>query len=199
MPFEKFMTDTVDLLKSDGSKKTGLKASVQKNKVFMNANDVLVEPQDLIIRRMSNGAEETYRVIDPRFHEHFHGIKAHYQMKVHKLGYPETKNALQSITYNITGNNARINQNSVDNSNNIVRVDERAIQYMEALRKEIDGSTLSAPEKAEATEVVDEIERACRSDKPKKSVVNALLKALPHFENVGAIVSDLAGLLNGCA
>ncbi len=199
MPFANFMNDTVDLLKSDGSKKTALKASVQKNKVFMEANGVLVEPQDLIIRRMSNGAEETYRVIDPGFHENFHGIKAHYQMEVHKLGYPEAKSALQSITYNITGNNARINQNSVDNSTNLVQVDARAIQYVAALRKEIDGSTLSAPEKAEASEVVDEIERAFRSGKPKKSVVNALLKALPHIANVAAIVSELAGLLNGGA
>lgn len=144
MPFADMMNDTIDLLKSDGTKNTGLKASVQKNKIFMDANGVLVEPQDLILRRMSNGAEKTYRVIDPGFHENFHGIKTHYQMEVHKLGLPEAKSAVQSITYNITGNNARINQNSIDNSTNVVQIDARTIQYIEALRKEIDGSSLSA-------------------------------------------------------
>lgn len=66
------MNDTVELLKSDGTKKTGLKASVQRTKVFMDAKGVLVEPEDLISRKMSNGAEETYRVIDPGFREDFH-------------------------------------------------------------------------------------------------------------------------------
>ena len=189
------MNDTIDLLKSDGTKKTGLKASVQKNKIFMDANGVLVEPQDLILRRMSNGAEETYRVIDPGFHENFHGIKAHYQMEVHKLGLPEAKSAVQSITYNITGNNARINQNSIDNSTNVVQIDARAIQYIEALRKEIDGSSLSASEKVEANEVIDEVDGSFRSGNPKKSVVTALLKSLPHVASVASIVSTLTGLV----
>lgn len=199
MPFADLMNDTIDLLKSDGTKKTGLKASVQKNKVFMDANGVLVEPQDLIMRRMSNGAEETYRVIDPGFHESFHGIKAHYQMEVHKLGLPEAKSAVQSITYNITGNNARVNQNSIDNSTNLVQIDARAIQYVEALRKEIDGSSLSASEKAEANEVIDEVDGCFRSGNPKKSVVTALLKALPQVANVASIVSALAGLVGAGA
>lgn len=195
MPFADLMNDTIDLLKSDGTKKAGLKASVQKNKVFMDANGVLVEPQDLIIRRMSNGAEETYRVIDPGFHESFHGIKAHYQMEVHKLGLPEAKSAVQSITYNITGNNARINQNSIDNSTNVVQIDARAIQYIEELRKEIEGSNMSAPDKADANEVIDEIEGAFRSGNPKKSIVTALLNALPHVANVASVVSAIAGLV----
>jgi hypothetical protein len=193
------MNDTVDLLKSDGTKTTGLRASVQKNKVFMDANGVLVEPQDLIIRRMSNGAEETYRVIDPGFHEAFHGIKAHYQMDVHKLGLPEAKSAIQNITYNITGSNARINQNSVDNSTNVVQIDARAIQCIEDLRKGIDNSSLSAQEKVEANEVIDEVENAFRSGSPKKSVVSALLKALPHAANVASIISALIGLTGGNA
>lgn len=193
------MTDTIDLLKADGTKKIGLKASVQKKKVFMEAIGVLVEPQDLIIRRMSNGAEETYRVIDPGFHESFHGIKAHYQMEVHKLGLPEAKSAVQSITYNITGNNARINQNAIDNSTNVVHIDARAIQYIETLRKEIEDSRLSVQEKAEANEVIDEVESAFRSGTPKKSVVTALLKALPHVANVASIVSALADLVGAGA
>jgi hypothetical protein len=199
MPFDDMMNDTIDLLKSDGTKKAGLKASVQRNKVFMAAKGALVEPHDLIIRRMSNGAEETYRVIDPGFHEDFHGIQAHYQMEVHKLGLPEARSAVQSITYNITGNNARINQNSVDNSTNTVQIDARAIQYIEELRKEIDGSGLSNSEKTEAHEIVDEVDSAFRSGNPKKSVVTAMLKALPHVANVASIASAIASLIGGGA
>lgn len=91
------MHDTVDILKSNGTKIVGRKASVQQNKIFMDAKDLLIEPEDLIIRRMSNGAEETYKVIDPRFYERHGGIQAHYQMDVRKLGVPEASSAVQSI------------------------------------------------------------------------------------------------------
>ncbi|HAT2491131.1 TPA: hypothetical protein I8220_002856 [Aeromonas hydrophila] len=195
MPFKDLMNDTIDVIKADGSKQSGLKASVQKTKVFMDAHGILVEPEDLIIRRMSNGAEETYRVIDPGFHEDFHGIAAHYQMDVIKLGIPEAKRAVQSITYNIHGNNARVNQNSIDNSTNLVSVDARAMQYVEELRKEIDRSSLSASEKEEAIEIIDEVDTAFRTGKPKKSVVTALLNSLPQAANITTIVSGLAALL----
>ena len=194
MAFDDMMNDTIDLLKTDGTKKTGLKASVQKSKIFMEANGILVEPQDLIIRKMSTGGEETYRVIDPGFFEGFGGINAHYQMDVHKLGLPEAKSAVQNITYNITGNNARVNQSSIDNSTNVVQFDARAIQYVEALRKEIDRLNLSASEKVEANEIIDDVDSAFRSGKPRRSVVSALLKALPQAANVASIVSALASL-----
>jgi hypothetical protein len=194
MAFDDWMNDTIELLKKDGTKKKGLKASVQKRKIFMEANGILVEPQDLIIRKMSTGGEETYRVIDPGFFEDIGGISAHYQMEVHKLGLPEAKSTVQSITYNITGNNARVNQNSIDNSTNVVQIDARAIQYIETLRKEIDRLGLSASEKAEANEIIDDVDSAFRSGNPKRSVVTALLKALPQSANVASIVSALASL-----
>jgi hypothetical protein len=41
MAFADMMNDTIDLLKTDGTKKAGLKASVQRSKVFMDANGIL--------------------------------------------------------------------------------------------------------------------------------------------------------------
>lgn len=189
------MNDTVDVLKTDGTRIIGLKASVQRSKVFMDAGSLLIQSNDLIVRRMSNGAEETYRVIDPGFHEAFHGIKAHYQMEVQKLGLPEAKSAVQSITYNITGNNARINQHSVDNSTNVVQIDARAIQHIKTLRKELDQAKISKSDKANALEIIDEVEDAFRSGRPKKPVVSALLNSLPHVANVASIVATLLSLL----
>src|SRR5688500_3477107 len=108
------MTDFVDLLKKDGSKVEGLKARVQKNKIFMDAGKLLLQSGDLILRRMSNGAHETYEVVDPAFYERVGSIPAHYQIQVKKLGVPEATRAVQSITCNISGHNAWINQSSTD-------------------------------------------------------------------------------------
>ncbi|WP_439845707.1 hypothetical protein [Aeromonas veronii] len=194
MPFKSLMNDTIEIIKGDGTKHSGIRASVQKTKVHMDADGLLVEPEDLIIRRMSNGAEETYRVIDPGFYEEWEGFPAHYQMDVQKLGIPEAKKAVQHITYNINGNNARVNQNSVDNSTNIVNVDTKAAEYIEELRKEISRSNLSASEKQDAIEIIGEVDEAFRSGSPKRSVVSALLKSLPQAANVATIVSAIIGL-----
>ena len=86
MSFDDFMTDSIIVRKQNGDVLEGLKASVQRDKIFLGRSNVLIEPRDLIERRMSNGAVETFEVIDPGFNEAFHGIEAHYQMSVRKLG-----------------------------------------------------------------------------------------------------------------
>ncbi|MFA6053575.1 MAG: hypothetical protein WC762_13400 [Methylobacter sp.] len=190
-----FQNDTVDLLKKDGTRVVDLKASVQRTKIYMNAGKLLIESGDLIQRRMSNGAEETYQVIDPGFYEAFHGIPANYQMEVQKLGTPEAKQAVQSITYNITGSNARINQNSVDNSTNVVHIDARAIQHVAVLRSEVDKLPLPEEEKAAAHDIINTVEEQFKSGRPNKTVVNTLLSALPHIAEITSIVGDIVGLL----
>jgi len=132
--FSALMNDTIAVLKQNGQSIEKVKASVQKNKIFIDRSDFIVDSGDLIQRKMSNGAEETYQVIDPGFHESFHGISAHYQMEVRKLGIPEANKAVQSITYNVTGPNARINQNSVDNSANVIFINPQVSEHLEAIR-----------------------------------------------------------------
>lgn len=195
MPFSLLMTDTVDLLKKDGSKAEGLKASIQKNKIFMDAGKLLIESGDLILRRMSTGAQETYEVVDPGFYERFGSIPANYQIQMKKLGAPEATRAVQHITYNITGHNARINQSSTDNSTNVVNIDARAIQYIAALRSEIESLNLPAAEKQAALELVQEVEGQIKAGKSKKAVVSALLGALPHVASITSIVASLVALL----
>ena len=191
MSLSAMMNDNIELLKKDGSHLFGLKANVQPNKIFMNAGTVVVEPGDLILRKMSNGAEETYRVIDPGFYEKFHGIAAHYQMEVHKLGLPEAKQAIQNVTFNISGPNARINQNSIDNSTNIVQIDSEAIECLDAIRVEISKLQISEDERGAAHQVIDAVEDQFKVGTPKKAVVSALLGALPHVATIAALVSAI--------
>lgn len=194
MGFSSLMTDTVSILKKNGNRFDGIKASVQTNKIFISGSTLLIESGDLIQRRMSNGGEETFEVIDPGFHEKFHSIPVSYQMTVKKLGIPEAQKALQNITYNITGANARINQNSIDNSTNVVTVNPDAIAYIEALRSAIQGAAIGHEERQSAVAVIDAVEGQFQSGRPSKPVVTALLAALPHAANVATIVTSLIGL-----
>jgi len=194
MSFDDFMTDSITVRRQSGDVLEGLKASVQHDKVFLDRSDVLIEPRDLIERRMSNGAVETFEVIDPGFQEAFHGIDAHYQMSVRKLGLPEAKQRVEHITYNITGHNARINNHSVDQSTNTVNVGTDLHEYIDGLRQVIQ-SQADAQQKENALEIVDAVEAQLASPKPSKMVVSTSLQALPHVASIATLASAIISAL----
>lgn len=196
MPFNDLMTDAVNLLKKDGEVISNISSSVQKNKIFIQRSDILIETGDLIQRLMSNGAEETYKVIDPGFHEKFHSIPAGYQIDVIKLGLPEAKAAVQHITYNVSGVNNRFNQNSIDNSVNIVNSNPEIKEHISALRDEIDRLSLSKKEQQASYEVIDVVEAQFEGGKPSKAVVQMLLNGLPNAGSIATISSFLLSLLD---
>lgn len=80
------LKDTVSVLKQNGERYDGVKASVQSGGIYIMRSDILIEPMDIVQRDATNGGRETFEVLDPCFYEAHGGIPAHYQMKVKKLG-----------------------------------------------------------------------------------------------------------------
>lgn len=195
MSFASLMKDTVDLLKRDGAKFADLRASVQGDRIFMEADNLHIEPGDLIVRHMSIGAEETFEVTDPGFYERRGSIPVHYQMRVRRLDALEAKSAVQHVTYNITGSNARVNQNSVDISTNTVEMHSQAAKLVDLLRATIEDLDLDANERASALEIVHEVQVHVESGKPSKAVVEALVSALPAAASVASIAASLVAIL----
>lgn len=193
MAFSSMMTDTIEVLKNNGQVTSGIKASVQSGGIFIVGvpAGLLIEPEDIVRRRMSNGAEETFLVVDPGFHEKFGGIPASYQMKVRKLGLPEAQHAIQHLTVNMNGHGARFNNQSVDHSTNVVTVHTSVVNHLQDLRTEIQKAPLSDDEKSAALEVVEAIEDQVTSGKPKKSIVTALLASLPAIESITSIGKNI--------
>jgi len=195
VPFQDMMNDKIKVIKTNGEEFEGLKASVQSKGIYLMRSDVLIEPNDLIQRTMSNGGVETFKVIDPGYHEGLSSIPSHYQMKVQKLGLPEAEKAIQSITYNISGPNARVNNNSVDNSTNAVNINTDIAEHISMLRSEICKLVTDEQEKKEALELADAIEGQFSTDSPSKSVVKTLISALPSAGSIASIGSFLLSAL----
>lgn len=196
MPFQNIMKDIIQVLKSDGTTSQEMKASVQSKGIYLMRSDFLVEPHDLIQRVMSNGGRETFIVIDPGFHEEIGGaIPAHYQMKVQKLGLPEAEKAVQYITYNMSGANARVNNNSTDSSTNVLNVNNDLQEALSALKSEVERLNISDSEREEAYEVVEAINAQCQNEKPSKIVLNTLIKSLPTAASIASIGSLIVSLL----
>lgn len=108
----------------------------------------------------------------------------------------EARRAAQHITYNISGSNARVNSHSIDNSVNTVTTNSAVSNQIQALRDEIRRAPLTADQKVEAFEVVDEVEVQVASGKPKKGVVSALLASLPAIQSITTIGKALYDVLH---
>jgi methionine synthase II (cobalamin-independent) len=194
-PFSDLETDTVSILKKDGTKIEDIKASVGSNQIGITRNDIVIESDDIVQQNLSNGSVVTYKVIDPGFQEAFHGIPAGYVMKVKKLGLPEAEQAVKNITYNIHGPNARVNYHSIDKSTNIVHLNQTMRDNLAILRKSIDNSSIDDTEKRSAHELVDEAERQLSSSKPSKGVVSALLNGLPVVKTIAETAKTIIDLI----
>jgi len=111
------------------------------------------------------------------------------------LGIPEANKAVQSITYNVTGPNARINQNSVDNSANVIFINPQVSEHLEAIRSEITRLIQNESERVEAYEVVNAIEEQFKTGKPSKTVVSTLLKGLPAIGSIASLGSFILSFI----
>lgn len=196
MDFEKLLSDTITVVKRNGGARfEGIKAAVQSEEISIMQSQPFIEPNDLILRSMSNGGEETFVVLDPGFHEGLGPIPAGYRARVRKMGVPEAQSVVQSIVYNVTGSNARINNHSVDNSTNLVQDNsDKVAQLLAELRNSMNAAQLPPADRDEALEIIDSVESQFTSDKPKRSVVRAMLNALPHVANVATTIGALVSL-----
>ncbi|CAM2164960.1 conserved hypothetical protein [Paraburkholderia sacchari] len=192
-----FGKDKISIRKQNGENFDDRFATVSSDLIVYKGSAPLIESGDLIERKMSNGGTEIFRVIDPGFYEGHSAIGPHYQMKVQKLGLVEAKQAVESITHNyhITGDNARINNNSIDNSTNFVNRSPELVSQLGKLKAELLAAVTDVDARNIALETVDEIEDMASRSKPKTSVITALLNSLPQVANVATIVASIVALL----
>lgn len=186
-----FAKDNISILKTNGQRFDGLKASVQKGKVFLWDSSIFIEPKDLIIRHMSNGGSETFEVVEPGFYEAVMDFEAHYQMVVRRMGEAEAERVSHSTIYNFHGDNARVNNQSVDNSVNTVYSNTEISNLVEGLRSQVENLDLPEDEKLEAIEVIDEIKTQLDSPAPKKTIVKRLIDSLPKVESITTIGASI--------
>lgn len=193
-----FAPDSLILIKQNGDRYEDIRGSVQGQRVFIFRGDILIEAGDTLVRKMSNGGEETMRVLDPSFFERGAGSGPHYQMKVEKIPKaaitPVAPPTATSITYNFHGANARVNHNSIDQSNNVVGDHAVIHERIADLRHSIEVADLPSSDRAEALDVVDSIDEHVKAGKPKRSVMKALLASLPQISTVAKFGTEIIDL-----
>lgn len=180
MPFSELMTDVVSVYDENGEiVKENLKASVQSGRaVHTLGADFPVKIGYFVERITPSGVLEKYKVLEPNYYGNFHGIPAHYQMKVvnvNAIPDPRTSSTVNRI--HATGN-ARVYQHSVDNSINTYTT----TQYKHALnqvKSDILDLDLDEVEQALTTKAITKITEEIESGSPNKDKMGAYISLLP--------------------
>lgn len=105
------------------------------------------------------------------------------------------KDGTRTVTYNINGANARINNHSNDFSTNVVGDSPSIQDQLLALRESIKTTQVSESEQQSALDVVDAVEAQFATGIPKKSVVTALMNTLPKVADIATIAGTIIALI----
>lgn len=190
------LTDTISIMKSDGQKLFNLKASVQKEKIFVNDGSVQIEVGDCIEHRLSNGSVDLYDVLDPGFFEPSMSFPAHYQIEVEKRGIihrSERMLPIQNIISIGTMTGSQIQQATVMSnqgstaSPHSFRTDlSDLLKELRDFKNKIDSSAVQQDFESE----LETIEAQLKNSNPKVSIIKETLKSIRSImEGISASVA----------
>ena len=84
-PFDKLLTDTINIEKPNGKQFNNIKAKVRDKDITIHNVRLLVENEDIISRKLPNGSIEKFKVIDVNYRKGIKIIPSKYIIKYTKL------------------------------------------------------------------------------------------------------------------
>lgn len=188
--------DLITISRPDGTQvAANVRAGVQSKTIFFWDTRIPIEPGYIISRTLPSGVLEEFVVDEPGYTQGTgRAIPPHYQIKFHRKGAESDKRS--GVTYNVTGNNARINIGSYDASHNIVFHSGPPEELFAAIRAAIESAIPDTERKAilDAVEGMEvELDKASFVDRYKSFMeviathvtvfapfIPALTSLLPH-------------------
>jgi hypothetical protein len=180
--------EQITLEHKDGSRRENVPSLVTGEIVLVADESVPISPGDAILRQLPSGLVERLIVADPGFHARSRTTGAHYQIRYRREDQQPANSP--GHVFNVTGPNARVNVNSIDNSSNLISY---VSQNMEALSGEFTRLRDALVSKAQTAEeyaaigTVAQAELAAKGGDPSK-----IDKALSALGAAGKWVFDTA-------
>ncbi|MFC4973533.1 hypothetical protein ACFPTY_03470 [Halomonas beimenensis] len=132
-------------------------------------------------------------VIDPGFTRGFGSIPDSYQTEVRREDAPNDKQSVTTINYHINGNNARFNQNSEDNSLNVVI--ESSDGVFEDLKTELRAHVADPQRISELEGIINDMQASQHDSKGMSEKLGQLIsKGADLMGIIGPFVPMLAGI-----
>jgi len=136
--FENFPQSEIKIVAPDGTVRSIERGIVDSKQITIPNRAAVIHAGDEIHRTLPNGIEERFEVIEPTYHNQFHGIPAHFQVKIRRkgTGTPLGKPG-GNITFNVSGANARVNFGSHDQSRNVISGDNVFFELRHKIQEEL--------------------------------------------------------------
>lgn len=192
--FSQMMKDKVTLVKPDSSRVEGIRASVQREKIFVDDSSLPIEEGDTIERERPGGIVDRYMVLDAGYHHDIHGIPAHFQMQVRKETAIPRDPPNPSNTYYLNGPNSRVNNNSMDASVNVSLTQQGTSQLFDDLLAALNEIT-DMEQREQLVIDVEEMKAAQGSPRFLARYKAFMQDAANHMTVVGPFLPALAQLL----
>lgn len=191
---ENLLTDTVTLIKSNGEQIEGIKASVQSKKIFIADSTLPIEEGDKFERTLPSGLSEVFVVTNRGFFAGKGSIKSHYQVEVRRESAEGQKPAVQNITYNLQGQNPRVNVHSVDKSENTANINKNNV--FAELRQTIKEKVNNKEEIDKLLKKISELEDTSGTKTFQEKYIEFMALAANHMTLVAPFLPALAQMLS---
>ncbi|HAT1976812.1 TPA: hypothetical protein ACF754_001943 [Legionella pneumophila] len=186
-----FLKDKVTLVKNNGTKvRSEIPAQVSSNRIIIFDSSLPIEVGDHILRELKSGLVEDFIVDNPCIQTGHGSIPDSFQIKVHRSDEPTAKPEI--IINQISGNNARINIRSTDNSTNIVGDHNQLFSTMNQL---IEDNIDSDDERERLKVLVSELKENVGKPNFKNAYDKFIEGAANHMTIFVPIISALSSLL----
>lgn len=188
------MTEELSFLKADGTGQVdGIRGLVTGKKLITFDTSLPIQPSDRFLRKLPSGLVEEYIVENPGFQSGVGGaIEPHYQIDIRRSDAPPAP--AQTIINNVQGENARINFNSVDNSQNL-SVANSDDEIFQKLKDKLLGANLDDAEERAIMGAIEGMENAKDTPAFKEKYQGFMAVAANHASVFGALMGALALLL----
>ena len=177
--------EMVTVERADGSRYENIRALVAKE-VLISEDKIPIAPNDVILRQLPSGLVERLIVSDPGFHAKSSGAPAHYQVKYHREG--QAQPSTPGHVFHVSGNNARLNFHSMDNSANYIDRQTSNLSLVGEELTRLRETLLKHATDAEHYAAIGAIASAKLS--AKKGDASAVASALAAIGNAGKWVLD---------
>lgn len=193
--FRQFENDTIKIIKKDGETIEGVRAGVQSKMILLSDVSIPIETGDVISRELPSGVEERFIVTDPGYSAGAGPIKPHYQIKYKtENSIAETGSRSNTVIYNVSGQNSRVNVNSQDNSIN--QINNAPSELFDAIRDILSKEVKDETERNALIELANKMETNQGTPSFIKSYKEFMATAANHVSVLAPSLPALAGLLS---
>jgi hypothetical protein len=190
--FNHFPQSEVTIVAPDGTVRSAEKGILDSKQVTIQNVKAIINVGDEIRRKLPNGTEEAFEVVDPVYHERFHAIPAHYQVKIRRKGtFPAGTGG--HFTFHLNGPNARVNFASHDQSQNITAGNDAFVK----LKGRIESALPDSEERSCLLTLVDDMEKST-GDKPAftSAYQRFIASAANHMTIIAPFLPTITNLLS---